>query len=338
MGNTKSHFRKLSRRNSFSMVLRTSSSKFTSDQERSSNGVSLSSRSHSLASNTTGGSDISRLSVPDTYNDSISIKDQACSGPNSNLSSDQLSLVKCCWHLVSVDTSNVCMNFFHQLQRQFSTPKTKKSLQKQKSATHSSTPSLSHLSGNGNTYSFHHRDQIIRNQSISQHCQKNSSNSGSGNRSLTQGQLTQQALKLACCLDAVIGSLARNSKVKEEKLVKMLCDNGHQFKSFLGLDNFFTDTLVVREMTNAFCESLKLVVIQNGLNWSQELQEAWEAIFRILLYHLDGLSEIEDEDDDMLWWFEFSRQNYWWFLTGTKTRETKVWSSLLIVIILTKLT
>lgn len=302
MGNTKSHFRKLSRRNSFSMVLRPSSFT-TSDQERSLNGVSVASRSHSLASNTTGGSDISRLSVPDTYNDSISIKDQA-SGPNSNLSSDQLSLVKCSWHLISVDTSNVCMNFFHQLQRQFSTPKIKKSLQKQKSTTHSSTPSLSHLSGgtgsSHSSYSFHHRDHISRNRSCtgSHHCQKFSS---TGNRSLTQGQLTQQALKLACCLDAVIGSLARNSKVKEEKLVKMLCDNGHQFKTFLGLDNFYTDTLIVKEMTNAFCESLKLSVIQNGLNWSQELQEAWEAVFRILLYHLDGLSEIDDEDDDMLW-------------------------------------
>lgn len=296
MGNTKSHFRKLSRRNSFSLVLRPSSL----PEERSSNGVSVSSRSHSLASNTTGGSDISRLSVPDTYNDSnLSIKDQG--GPNSTLSSDQLSLVKYSWHLVSVDTSNVCMNFFHQLQRQFSTPRIKKSLQKTKSqtVTHSSTPSLS--SGNGNTYSFHHRDQITRNRSCtgSHHCQKMSGAAGS--RSLTQGQLTQQALKLACCLDAVIGSLTRNSKVKEEKLVKMLCDNGHQFKTFLGLDNFYTDTLVVREMTNAFCESLKLVVIQNGLHWSQELQEAWEAIFRILLYHLDGLSEIDDDDDDMLW-------------------------------------
>lgn len=298
MGNTKSHFRKLSRRNSFSMVLRPSSLPGSSE-ERSSNGVS--SRSHSLASNTTGGSDISRLSVPD--NDSISIKDQQLH-PHSSLSSDQLSLVKYSWHLVSVDTSNVCMNFFHQLQRQFSTPRIKKSLQKTKSSqgvTHSSTPSLRD-SGNGNgSYSFHHRDLIPRNRtsSGSQPCQKISIGSRSGS-SLTQGHLTQQALKLACCLDAVIGSLARNSKVKEEKLVKMLCDNGHQFKTFLGLDHFYTDTLVVREMTNAFCESLKLVVIQNGLNWSQELQEAWEAIFRILLYHLDGLSEIDD-DDDMLW-------------------------------------
>ena len=80
----------------------------------------------------------------------------------------------------------------------------------------------------------------------------------------------------------------------------MLLDNGYQFKTFLGVDHFYTDSLIVREMTNAFCESLRLVVIQNGLNWSQELQEAWDAIFRILLFHLDGLSEIYD-DDDMMW-------------------------------------
>ena len=75
----------------------------------------------------------------------------------------------------------------------------------------------------------------------------------------------------------------------------MLADSGHQFKTFLGIDNFYTDNLVVREMTNAFCESLRLVLIQNGLNWSLELQEAWDATFRILLYHLDG--SIYDDDD-----------------------------------------
>jgi hypothetical protein len=185
------------------------------------------------------------------------------------------------------------MNFFHQLQRQF-TPKIKKSLLKTKNV-HSSTPSLySGMNGNGNSYS--NQQSWARNRSCtgSHSCQN-------GTRTLIQGQLTQQALKLACCLDAVIGSLTRNSKIQSsEKLVEMLADSGHQFKTFLGIENFYTDNLVVREMTNAFCESLRLVLIQNGLNWSLELQEAWDATFRILLYHLDGLSEIYD-DDDMLW-------------------------------------
>ena len=297
MGNTKSNFRKLSRRNSFSISLRPGSSdrglssdlKFRSGSEE--NRSSTASRSHSLASNTTGGSDISRISVPDTYNDqsSCSIKE-----PPATLSSEQLSLVKYSWHLVSIDTSNVCMNFFHQLQRQF-TPKIKKSLLKTKNV-HSSTPSLYNSGHNGNGNSYSNQQSWARNRSCtgSHSCQ-------SGTRTLIQGQLTQQALKLACCLDAVIGSLTRNSKIQSsEKLVEMLADSGHQFKTFFGIDNFYTDNLVVREMTNAFCESLRLVLIQNGLNWSLELQEAWDTTFRILLYHLDGLSEIYDEDD-MLW-------------------------------------
>jgi len=293
MGNTKSHFRKLSRRNSFNALLRPGSSRGlgSSNMETSEARTGVASRSHSLASNTTGGSDISRLSVPDTYNDSDSIKEQP-----ATLTSEQLSLVKYSWHLVSLDTSNVCLNFFHQLQRQL-TPRVKKSLQKTKNV-HSSTPSLhgnssSNYFGNGN-HSNH--NSFTRNRS----CTGSHSSQTTASRTLSQGQLSQQALKLACCLDAVIGSLTRNSKVKEEKLVKMLLDNGYQFKTFLGVDNFYTDSLIVREMTNAFCESLRLVVIQNGLNWSQELQEAWDAIFRILLFHLDGLSEIYD-DDDMMW-------------------------------------
>jgi len=284
MGNTKSHFRKFSRRNSFSIILdRGMKTAGSGLPEKSATGIA--SRSHSLASNTTGSSDISRLSVPLEYSDSVSIKE-----PLPSLDINQLSLVKYSWNLVSVDTSNVCMNFFHQLQRQF-TPRIKKSLNQKTAASKNqhnlvaSAPSL-HYSGNPQTAS-----QIIISRN-SRSCTRTTKTY------IPQGQLTQQALKLACCLDAVIGSLTRSSKIKEEKTIEMLADNGHHFKTFLGLDSFYTDNVVVREMTNSFCESLRLVLIQNGLNWSQELQDAWDAIFRILLYHLDGLSQ---EDDDMIW-------------------------------------
>ena len=217
-----------------------------------------------------------RIIVPDTYNDSSClIKEPPV------LSSEQLSLVKYSWNLVSIDTSIVCVNFFHLLQGKF-TPKMKKKLLKTKNV-HSSTPSL--YSENDN-----------RSWTKSHSCQIRT-------HTLIPGRLTQQALTLACCLDTVIGSLIRNSKIQSsEKLVKMLADSGHQFKTFLEIDNFCTDSLVVREMTRAFCESLTPVLIQNGLNWSlvPSFLKAWDAIFQILLYHLDGLSEIYDDGPFLL--------------------------------------
>lgn len=240
MGNTRSQLRKLNRRNSFTTLYKKTTQ----------------SRSHSLASNTTGGSDLS-----DPLGD-LKI-------PPADLSSDQLALVKVSWHLVSVDTSNVCLNFLHQLERRFPRFKRIKSI-------NVSTPSLP-LS----------LQLMSRNQSCT-------------SAYTTNGQLSRQALKLACCLDAIIGSLMRNgTKVKEEKLLMMLSENGYQFKRFLGFDTFYSDAVIVKEMTHAFCESLRLILTHNGANWGEELQEAWELLFCILLYHLDGLSEDEMESMEM---------------------------------------
>ena len=209
MGNTKSHFRKLSRRNSFNNSLSGPSESQLSESKSSTSGGGIASRSHSLASNATGTSDISsRLS--DSV--SFSIKDLLPS-----LTIDQLYLVKYSWHLVSIDTSSVCMNFFHQLQRQF-TPRIKKRLQIQKTKNQhnfaASTPSL-------------HPSQVHENISRKQSCNVHERTK----YVIPQGQLTQQALKLACCLDVVIASLTRNAKVKDEKIVEMLANNGHHFKN-----------------------------------------------------------------------------------------------------------
>ena len=175
---------------------------------------STTSISSSLISNTTGGSDTSRISVQDTYNDSSCLIKEP-----PDLSSEQLSLVKYSWDLVSVDTSNICINFFHQLQRQF-TPKIKKRLLKNKNV-HSSTPSL--YRGNKNSYSNH---QILAQTRSCTSCQTRTHTS-------IPGQITQQALKLACCLDAVIGSLTRNSKIKK---FRKTCRNVGRFRS--SIQNF----------------------------------------------------------------------------------------------------
>ena len=284
MGNTKSHFRKLSRRNSFNNSLSGPSESQMSESKSSTGGGGIASRSHSLASNATGTSDLSsRLS--DSV--SFSIKDLLPS-----LTIDQLYLVKYSWHLVSIDTSSVCMNFFHQLQRQF-TPRIKKHLQIQKNKNqHNFAASTSSLHPGSYQPSQVVHEHISRKQSCNAH--------GQNKYVIPQGQLTQQALKLACCLDVVIASLTRNAKVKDEKIVEMLANNGHHFKAFLRIDHFYANNLVVSEISNTFCESLRQVLVQNGLNWSQELQDAWDSIFRILLYHLDGLSQDED-DKDMTW-------------------------------------
>ncbi len=254
MGNTKSQMRKLHRRASCNIQMWTSLSRSSKDGFSTGN-----SRSHSLASNTTGHSDSSRLSCPELI----------LSSP-SQLTPDQLSLIKYSWHLVSVDTSNVCLNFFHQLQRRF--PRIKRLQKSKMSSLNNSTPSLpSSL------------QLMTRNQSCTA-------------AYTTQGLLTRQALTLACCLDAVIGSLLRHpSGICEEKILLMLSEKGFGFKKFLGFQSFYSDALVVKEMTVAFCESLRLVLVHNGAKWSGELQQAWEILFGILLWHLDGVLE-EQED------------------------------------------
>ena len=213
---------------------------------------SSNSRSHSLASNTTGASEASSLRFQDFF------------GSNGSeprpLSPTEINLIRYTWHLVQVDTSTICLNFLHQLQRRsFST-----TISKSKS---SSTPSLT-VSKSSGTFKSRHRSLIS-----------------------TQSQCTQHALKLAVCLDSIIGSLIRYSKVKEDTVIKMLEDNGNQFKGFLGIDSFKDDTLP-KEMALVFTESLRHTVVQHDEDlWTYEFQEAWCALFQILLYHLDGLDE-----------------------------------------------
>ena len=210
------------------------------------------SRSHSLASNTTGASEASSLRFQDFLN----------SGPDPRpLSPTEINLVRYTWHLVQVDTSTICLNFLHQLQRRsFST-----TINKAKS---SSTPTLpAKSSGSGGHFK--------RNRSLVS----------------TQSQMTQHALKLAVCLDSIIGSLIRYSKVKEDSVIKMLEENGNQFKGFLGIQSFRDDTYP-KEIALVFTESLRNTVVQHDEElWTYEFQEAWCALFQILLYHLDGLDE-----------------------------------------------
>ena len=258
MGNSKSQFRKLSRRNSHSI---SHSHSVIADDTTAQTGTG--SRSHSLASNTTGGSDVSRLSMPDMES-GVPLKI-----PPGQMSPEQLALVKFTWQMVSIDTSSVCLNFFHLLQRRF--PRIKRiNQQRSKLSMAMSTPSLPLTT-----------QLMTRNKSCT-------------STFTTHGQLTQHALKLACCLDAIIGSLVRNpgsKTVREEKVADMLAENGSNFKAFLGFENFYSDAPVVREMTHAFVESLRLVLVHNGAKWGQELQESWDNLFCILLYHLDGLEE-----------------------------------------------
>ena len=108
----------------------------------------------------------------------------------------------------------------------------------------------------------------------------------------TQGLMTQHALKLAVCLDSIIGSLIRYQRVKDEQVIRMLEEAGDNFKAFLGFQTLYKDRLMVREMSQAFSESLRLIVAHNAQGfWNQELQEAWSSLFQILLYYLDGLDE-----------------------------------------------
>lgn len=259
MGNSKSSFRKLGRKGSLRLRMATSMTGIHSTC------TGTSSRSHSLASTGTvaQGSDCSRLT------------DYSADIP-TDLTSDQLDLVKYSWHLVSVDTSNVCLNFFHQLQRRF--PR----LKKKSIFVAVSTPSLPE------SLSIMSRNASCSSAPLS-HCQN--------------GQLSRQALKLACCVDAVIGSLMRHHKVKEEKVQEMLLETGLQFKAFLGFEQLYADPCVVRELSHAFCDSLRLVLVHNGAVWCQELQQAWDTLFCILLYHLDGgLNDEEDLHQDQQNW------------------------------------
>jgi hypothetical protein len=75
----------------------------------------------------------------------------------------------------------------------------------------------------------------------------------------------------------------------------MLEDYGIIFKNFLGLDSLLSDRLIIQEMSNAFTESLRLILIHNwfnsGIRWDDELNEAWTVLFQILLFSLDGIDD-----------------------------------------------
>ena len=100
--------------------------------------------------------------------------------PPKMLTPEQLIVIKYTWHLVLNDTSNICLNFFHQLQRRF--PHIKR-LQK---ADHlaNSTPSL---------------------PSSVKLMTRNRSCTTENNHQNKQSLLPQHALKLACCIDSLIG-------------------------------------------------------------------------------------------------------------------------------------
>ena len=216
------------------------------------------SRSHSLASNTTGASDAS--SAASRFQELYEAEEPQ--RPRS-LSQSEIDLIRYTWHLVQVDTSNICLNFLHQLQRRF--PGMKKQTTFGLRATES-TPSLTYNS-----------KLMTRNRSCT-------------SAQTTQGQMTQHALKLAVCLDSIIGSLIRYQKVKDEQVIRMLEEAGDNFKAFLGFQTLYKDSLMAREMSLAFSESLRLIVAHNAQGfWNHELQGAWCSLFHILLYYLDGL-------------------------------------------------
>ena len=73
----------------------------------------------------------------------------------------------------------------------------------------------------------------------------------------------------------------------------MLESSGISFKQFLGFESLYHDSFNVREMSVAFAESLRLILVHNcsEIQWCEELKQAWIALFQILLYHLDGIDE-----------------------------------------------
>lgn len=80
----------------------------------------------------------------------------------------------------------------------------------------------------------------------------------------------------------------------------MLEESGNTFKTFLGFNSLFSDSLTVREMSNAFSESLRLILVHNrveSIEWNDEVAKAWAALFYILLYYLDGCIV----DDESIW-------------------------------------
>jgi hypothetical protein len=109
-----------------------------------------------------------------------------------------------------------------------------------------------------------------------------------------QSQLPQHSLKLACCIDKLIWSLFTAHSI-EENVIYMLEDYGIIFKAFLGLESLLSDRLIIQEMSNAFTESLRLILIHNwgysGIRWDDKLNEAWTALFQILLFSLDGIDD-----------------------------------------------
>ena len=127
----------------------------------------------------------SRLSVP-----GLDISLPALEIPPHDLSPRQMALVKATWHAVLSDSSNICLNFFLQLQRRY--PHIKKMQQKLAMANSApSLPSAVHL--------------MTRNRSCSSDPQK-------------QSQLPQHALRLACCLDNLI---TKNGEVSERDMINL---------------------------------------------------------------------------------------------------------------------
>ena len=92
----------------------------------------------------------------------------------------------------------------------------------------------------------------------------------------------------------ILGSLIRNHLVVEDKVIFMLEEAGIIFKTFLGFNSLYNDTFTVREMSNAFSESLRLILVHNcaEIQWNEDFKSAWAALFQILLYHLDGNEDL----------------------------------------------
>jgi len=195
---------------------------------------------------------------------------------STNMTRRQLELVQWTWHAVISDSANLCLNFFMDIHRMF--PKRKNS---------SNSPGSSHQVSPGKRF----LDRLM------------SSGSSGRSDSKSSSELSYNALKFTCAVDAAVRSMTENNfrgKVNG-RTQEQLQEIGEELYAFFGVDELTPEQRC--RMTSSFIEFLRLAVLHSAdrarptdldfPEWSEEATEAWRAFFYKLLYHLEN-------DDDTI--------------------------------------
>ena len=194
----------------------------------------------------------------------------------------QLSLIQLTWQAVIIDSANLCLNFFMDINRMF--PKRKNS---------------GSSGGHGVSNASPGR-RLIDRISVA-------AATASASNKAQSSELSYNALKFTCAVDAAVRSMTEDFKGNvNAKTKELLQEIGMELYTFFGIDTLTHDQK--SKMTMSFIEFLRLAALharnRNGgartatdivvEEWTEEMTEAWKAFFYKLLYHLEN-----DDDLDM---------------------------------------